>query len=194
MEIKLEERAGNLVITTPKLVLTIEPVNAKLGASMLAQTLNLSLDGGVDMSEEDMESLYEHAMGKENIDTANNTLRLPVFQTVVHCALFWQTTGLDAAEAFIVGGVGKALGVHLDKMGLSLSQILSLMAGEEKTPVPDDTNDTSIPPTFAAKSKAPESPKKKSAPASNGGKSSRTGKKPSATSTKSTESTGETTP
>lgn len=193
MEIELAERGGELIITTPQQTLTIAPVPAKLGASMLAKTMNIALDGGVDLSEAAMGKLYRDAMGEENYTLADATLRLPVFQTVVHVALFWQTSGLDAAQGFIDGGSGKAIEVHLAKMGLSLSQILSLMDVAEKTPSPDDTNATSIPPTFAAKSKAPANRKPNSA-SSSGKKSSSTGKKPSVTSTPSTESTGATTP
>lgn len=194
MEITLEERAGALVIITPQTTLTIPPVPAKLGASMLAKTLNLSLDGGVDMSEASMGQLYVDAMSQEQYDAAENTLRLPVFQKVVHAALFWQTSGMEAAQGFIDGGVGKALEVHLSKMGLSLSQVLSLMGADEKTPSPDDTNATSIPPSFAAASKTPASRKPPTKKPSTGTKSSATGIKSNATSTTSTKSTGATKP
>jgi len=190
-DIQLEEKNGDLVVTAPRLTFTVEPVPAKHGAKMLAHFLEIAFDGGMGLSEDDVANLYERAVGKENIELAEDTLRRQVYLQLVNAIVWWQVAGIGEARTFLAEGMKAALETHFAQSGLSLSTILSLLGEGEKTPAPEGTNATSTPSGSKTASKT-GARKKKPSPKSDGKTSSSTGTQSNATSTSTTESTGQT--
>lgn len=146
-----ETVVGQLTVTTPRGEITIEPLPASKGAPLASMTMGVSF-AGEGLSADEQENMYRLATGDENYAWVMDNLRLPDAQDTVNLALFWQTSGLEAAQAFLDGGVEKALEVQLARMGLSLSTILRHLAGESATPSPEDSKGTSTRKTSGNKS------------------------------------------
>lgn len=137
-----ETMTGQLEITTQRGQFTVEPLPASKGAPIASMVMGVSF-GGRNLSVEEQERMYQLATGEENYQWIMDNLRLSEAQDVINAVVFWQVTGLDAAQAFLDGGVEKAMEVHLERMGLSLSKILLHLGVEAETPSPDGTNGTS---------------------------------------------------
>ncbi|WP_181150342.1 MULTISPECIES: hypothetical protein [unclassified Arthrobacter] len=146
-----ETTFGQLTVETPRGDFTIEPLPARAGAPLASMVMGVSFAGD-GLTVEEQENMYKTALGLDNWEWIFDSLRLPDAQDACNLALFWQVSGLEAAQAFLDGGVEKALEVHLARMGLSLSTILRHLAAEDEIQSQDDTNDTSTPQTSESKS------------------------------------------
>lgn len=165
--IKIKETPlGLLQVVTPRGKFDIEPLSARQGAPLASMVMGVSF-AGEGLTAEEQENMYKLALGEKNYEWIMDNLRLPDAQDSCNLSLFWQVSGLEAAEAFIAGGVEKALEVHMARMGLSLSTILRHLAAENETLLPDGTSDTSTPSHSETKSndepdKSPKATKKTS--------------------------------
>lgn len=146
-----ETMTGQLEVTTLRGKFTVEPLPASKGAPIASMVMGVSF-GGRNLDVEEQERMYQLATGDENYQWIMDNLRLSDAQDVINSVLFWQVTGLDAAQAYLDGGVEKAMEVHLERMGLSLSKILLHLGVDDETPSPDATNGTSTQKTSESES------------------------------------------
>lgn len=141
MDTKAEERGRTLVVTQHGEEYVIEPVPARLGAGLHAKLMGITF-GTFTLSEEEQESLFITAMGGDLFERCQDTLRLDEMTPISTIALYWNTVGLEAVEAYLAGGVKKALEVILSRNGLQLPTSPSLAAAVT-TPIPGSTSVTS---------------------------------------------------
>lgn len=140
IELKAAEVGRNLVITMNGEEYIVPPVPARVGASLHGNLMGITF-GTFTLDEEEQLNLFRTAMGEELFDYAQENLRLPEVTPLSTMALYWQTIGFEAVEAFIAGGVKKALNVILSLNGLDLPTSSSLAAAVV-TPSPGNTNVT----------------------------------------------------
>lgn len=122
MSITITEVGRDLEITTPAGVFRVPPLPASKGAALHAWFMNISIKGAAAVSnhiEQESIDMFQAAMGDELYERVQNELRLPEVEPIALLALYWQTTGVEAAQAFLDGGPAQALEVILSRMGLS---------------------------------------------------------------------------
>jgi hypothetical protein len=142
MELTAAERGRNLVITMNGEDYTVPPVSARIGAGLHAKLMGITF-GQFELNEEEQLNLFKTAMGEELFEYAQENLRLPEVTPLSTMAIYWQTVGMEAVEAYIAGGVKKALAVILSQNGLDLPTSPSLAAAVV-TPSPGNTSATFI--------------------------------------------------
>lgn len=141
-DLTVREVGRNLEIEAFGETFVIPPVPARVGAPMHAQLLGMSF-GTMELTGEEQENMFRTAMSSEVFDHCYDTLRLDQMTPLSTIALYWNTVGMEAVEAFIAGGVKKALEVIMSRLGLDLPTSRSLAAAVT-TPVPGSTSVTGI--------------------------------------------------
>lgn len=142
MELAAAEVGRNLEITMNGEKYIVPPVPARVGASLHGSLMGITF-GTFELNEDEQLNMFRTAMGPELFEYAQENLRLPEVTPLSTMALYWQTVGFEAVEAYIAGGVKKALELILSLNGLDLPTSSSLAAAV-KTPSPGNTNATFI--------------------------------------------------
>lgn len=122
MEISINEVGRDLEVTTPAGVFLVPPLPASKGAALHAWFMGLSIGGAAAVTnetEQDSIDMFSRALGEELYARVQEELRLPEVQPIALVALYWQTTGIEAAQAFLDGGPAAAMELILSQMGLS---------------------------------------------------------------------------
>lgn len=126
------EVGRQLVVTAPYGKFEIPPLKASDGGKLLARWVGMQV-GQLDPSEDDQVDMFQKALGPEMYEHLTENYRLPEITPVAQVALYWQTVGMEAVEAFLSGGPMKALQMMLAQMGVSLSQTLPGSVSENQT-------------------------------------------------------------
>lgn len=115
------EVGRSLVITAPYGQFEVKPLKAADGGTLLAQFVGIQV-GQLVLEEADQVEMFRKALGPELYTELSENYRLPEMTPVAQIALYWQTVGMEAVEAFLSGGPTAALRQLLAQMGVSLSQ------------------------------------------------------------------------
>lgn len=115
------EVGRNLEVTTPATKISIAPLPAKDGATLMGRYVGVQF-GNLSMSEDEQADMFVKALGSDLYEELQNTLRLPEMTPIAQIALYWQTVGIEGVEAFLADGPLAALKILLSQMGLSLSE------------------------------------------------------------------------
>ena len=146
MTITIKEVGRDLESTTPAGVFLVPPLPASKGAALHAWFMGISLKGAVAIDpatvEQESVDMFTLAMGPELYERTQEELRLPEVQPIALLCLYWQTTGIEAAQAFLDGGPAAALELILSRMGLSQQKTLPASVLENPTPPPGVIPDT----------------------------------------------------
>lgn len=122
MDITINEVGRDLIITTNAGDFKVPPLPASKGAALHAWFMNISIRGSAavdENAEEQGMSMFQMAMGEDLYQRTQEELRFPEVQPIALLALYWQTTGIEAAQAFLDGGASAALALIVSQMGLS---------------------------------------------------------------------------
>lgn len=140
-ELTATETGRNLVISTPHGDYVIEPLSARHGASLMSKFTGISF-GTLTLSVPEQDEMFAAALGEEMMERLQDELRLPEVTPIALIALYWQTVGIEAVNAYLDGGPGKAMEVLLSQMGLSPQKTSSSLAAAVTTPKRGATNAT----------------------------------------------------
>lgn len=139
------ETGRNLVITTDYGSYVVQPLAARKGALLLQQLLGISFGNGAVPEAAEQIEMFNNALGPELYEQLQDELRLSEVTPIALIALYWQTVGMEAVNAYLMGGPGKAVEVLaklISPMGLSQPTTSSSLAAAVTTPRPGDTNGT----------------------------------------------------
>lgn len=142
MDIKASEVGRNLEITAWGETFIVPPLPASKGAAMHGHLMGITF-GTFELTPDEQIDLFKTCMGEELFDRTQEELRLPQVQPIALCAVYWNTVGMEAVEAYLAGGVKKALEYILSLNGLQLPTSQSL-APAVTTPSPESTSGTSF--------------------------------------------------
>lgn len=142
--VKAEEVGRNLVVTSPAGRFEIRPLPAVDGGKLMATFVNTQF-GGHAPDEDTQVDMFVKALGSELYEELTTTLRLPEVTPIAQCALYWQTVGIDAVQAFLAEGPIEALKMLLAQMGLSLSNQSPNTGSGSQTLAPAVTANTATP-------------------------------------------------
>lgn len=140
------ETGRNLVITTDYGSYVVQPLPARKGGTLLQQLLGISFGNGALPSSNEQIEMFENALGKELYEQLQDELRITEVTPIALIAVYWQTVGMEAVNAYLAGGTGKAVEVLanlISPLGLSPQTTSSSLAAAVTTPSPAATNGTS---------------------------------------------------
>jgi hypothetical protein len=152
VETSAVEVGRTLEITQDGQKYVIPPVPARIGAGLHASLMGITF-GTFTLTEDEQINMFQTAMGEELFEMCQNTLRLDEMTPISTIALYWNTVGIEAVEAYLAGGVKKALEVILSRNGL-LPQTSPSLAPAVTTNAPAFMRSTDTPSGGVTKSAA----------------------------------------
>lgn len=154
-QITAAEKGRNLILTVGEegeddtVTLTVRPVNAETGATLLALWLGIAF-GHSSKPQDDATALGKTALGEDNWP-ALETLRSAEATDVINAAFFWnvQGGGIDLVNEMLRDGLPKAQETLASRNGFGqeLSQLTTLLlsVAASETRAPAGTSGTSTP-------------------------------------------------
>lgn len=125
MDIQANEVGRNLEISAYGEKFIVPPLPASKGAPMHGHLMGLTF-GTFELTEEEQLNLFRTCMGQELFDYTQENLRMPQVTPIALMALYWNTVGMEAVEAYLAGGAKKAVEVIMSQNGLDLPTSPSL--------------------------------------------------------------------
>lgn len=141
--IEAKEVGRNLEITAFGETFVVPPLAAAQGAVAHANLMGITF-GTFELTEEEQSNMFKTCMGPELFEHCNETLRLPQMTPLALMALYWNTVGFEAVEAYLAGGTKKALEVIMSLIGLQ-QQTSPSLAPAVTTPAPAFMKSTATP-------------------------------------------------